>query len=118
MGEVVYKNLGELVKEAKRKYGFQTKKRKYYPAEHKRGTTFLTGFYSVYRIMNDDYKQGFTFQYRYYDEDDERRNISSVDLKKLYRRVKYDNNLPWKIADESEALKTAKECGINIEELM
>ena len=117
MAEVVYRNLGELVQEAKKKYGFNKKKKRKYSVDHKKGSTFTTGFAEVFKIKSTNYKQGFTYQYRYYDDNGVQRNLSSVDFIKLRKKV-LDKGLTWEINNKPKAYKTAKECKVKLSELM
>lgn len=53
-----------------------------------------TGFFRVYKEKNPRFKQGFRFCYQYYDENNKRRSICSVDLEKLEQKVK-NKGLEW-----------------------
>ena len=53
-----------------------------------------TGFFRVYKEKNPRFKQGFRFCYQYYDENNKRRSICSVDLEKLEQKVK-TKGLEW-----------------------
>ena len=53
-----------------------------------------SGFYRVYKVYKNNYKQGFYYCYRYYNQKGERKQISSVDIKKLEYKVK-EKGLPW-----------------------
>lgn len=117
MSEVVYKNLGELVKEARKKYGFSNKGRSIrYPVDHKKGTRFTTGFSKVFKIKSPNYAQGFNYRYVYYDNNGKRKILSSVDIKKLHDNV-ISKGLDWEIVDKSKALKVANFHNIDLDEL-
>lgn len=54
-----------------------------------------SGYFRVSIFKNDKMRQGFYYGYQYYDENNKRRTISSVDLNKLKEKV-IEKNLPWK----------------------
>ena len=61
-----------------------------------------TGYYRVYKKKRTDYKQGFRYVYQYYDDDKKRHEISSVDIKKLEKKVKA-KGLEWlKFDDDND----------------
>ena len=60
-----------------------------------------TGFYRVYKHKNNSCKQGFTWCYQYY-LDSKRKLITSIDLKKLEKKVRKEG-LEWKIIDDEKA---------------
>lgn len=47
-----------------------------------------TGYYRVRKAKTNSCKQGFYYRYRYYDDNGKRKEISSVDIKKLEEKVK------------------------------
>ena len=53
-----------------------------------------TGYYRVYKHIDKKYRQGFIYQYQYYDKNHKRVSISSVDINKLEEKVK-SKELPW-----------------------
>lgn len=53
-----------------------------------------TGYYRVYKRINTKYKQGFIYAYQYYNDDNKRAVIQSVDINKLEEKVK-SKGLPW-----------------------
>lgn len=53
-----------------------------------------SGFYRVYKRKSKDCKQGFIYCYRYYDNDGNRKAITSTNIKKLEQKVKAQN-LKW-----------------------
>lgn len=53
-----------------------------------------TGYFRVSKVKHEMYSQGFTWRYKYYDENGKRRVISSVDIKKLEEKVK-SKGLEW-----------------------
>ena len=57
--------------------------------------TNTTGFLRVYKKKRKDCKQGFTYVYSYYDND-KRKEISSIDIEKLEKKVR-NKNLPWEV---------------------
>ena len=120
MSDIVYRNLGELFEEAKRKYHFKDSKgyikRKKYPMNHPKSHVFSTGFYSVKKVLSPNYKQGFCYTYIYY-KDDKYRQYSSVDILKLKQKV-LDNNMLWKVVDKQKALDIANFHDIDIEVLL
>lgn len=119
MGKVVYKNLGELVQEARRKYGFKDskhyQKRRNYPMDHPNSHVSSTGFYSVTKTERCNYKQGFCYNYIYY-IDGKRCQYTSVDILKLKKKV-LSNNKKWGIIDEKKAMDVASYHNIPIEDL-
>ena len=53
-----------------------------------------SGYFRVCKYKDNTCKQGFTYCYRYYDEDGRRKSISSVDIEKLEEKVK-SRGLEW-----------------------
>ena len=53
-----------------------------------------TGYYRVHKRKSNRYKQGFTYRYRYPDDNGKIKEISSVDIKKLEEKVK-EAGLEW-----------------------
>ena len=66
-----------------------------------------TGFYRVSKIKKSDCKQGFIWEYKYFNNG-KRIRIYSIDLRTLEERVK-NQNLEWKILNNENALKSLKE---------
>ena len=66
-----------------------------------------TGFNHVYKINCSNCKQGFKYEYKY-NENNKKKNIASVNLKKLEEKVK-TKGLEWKIIDKKIASSTLKE---------
>jgi superoxide dismutase len=58
-----------------------------------------SGYYRVGKKKDKRYKQGFTWQYRYPDENGKRQSIYSTDIKKLESKVKA-RGLTWKKINE------------------
>ena len=56
--------------------------------------TNTTGFFRVDKSKCSDCKNGFTYRYRYHDDDGKHRSITSVDIKKLEKKVKA-KGLEW-----------------------
>lgn len=56
--------------------------------------TNTCGYYRVSKYKDKRYKQGFTYNYIYRDENGHKHKISSVDINILEKRVK-NMNLPW-----------------------
>lgn len=54
-----------------------------------------TGFFRVIKHKNKECKQGFIYQYQYFDENNKRKSLCSVDIKKLEEKVK-SKNLEWR----------------------
>lgn len=106
--------LKELVNQAKIKHGY------YKPAQRSISKKTLegnTGFYGVNRRNSKQYVQGYTYVYEAYDEDYNVLCYSSVDFLKLKARVQ-DNNLTWKVTDRSKALKTSRDVGLPLYDLI
>lgn len=53
-----------------------------------------SGYFRVVKHKTPQYKQGFEYRYRYYDDNGKRHAISSVDIKKLEKKVKA-KGLEW-----------------------
>ena len=53
-----------------------------------------SGYYRVHKVSNKRYNQGFTWVYRYYDENGKRKGIYSVDINELEKKVKA-KGLDW-----------------------
>lgn len=73
----------------------------FYNKTHSEGTMIkiskprnTSGYFRVYKKKNKNYKQGFTWQYLYY-EDGKQKSINSVDIEKLEAKVK-SKGLLWK----------------------
>ena len=66
-----------------------------------------TGFYRVSKVKDNHCKQGFLWQYTY-PNNDKRKKMRSVDLKKLEKQVK-EKNLLWKIVNPDNAFKSLQE---------
>ena len=60
-----------------------------------------TGFYRVYKQKNNRCKQGFTWCYQYC-LDSKHKSITSINLKKLEKKVRKEG-LEWKIIDDEKA---------------
>ena len=60
-----------------------------------------TGFYRVYKHKNNSCKQGFTWCYQYC-LDSKHKSITSINLKKLEKKVRKEG-LEWKIIDDEKA---------------
>lgn len=54
-----------------------------------------TGFFNVCKKKDKKLRQGFCWNYQYYDKNGKRKNISSVDIEKLEMKVK-EKGLQWK----------------------
>ena len=67
-----------------------------------------TGFYRVTKVKQEKYKKGFSWLYRYYNEDNEQKSLSSTDLKKLEQKVLL-NNLEWYIINEENAKQSLRD---------
>ena len=67
----------------------------------------ITGFYRVSKGKNNTCKQGFTWRYQYFDNN-KRKTISSIDLKKLEKKVKKEG-LEWKIINKKNSIKSIQE---------
>ena len=67
----------------------------------------ITGFYRVSKEKNNTYKQGFRWAYKYFDNN-KRKTISSIDLKKLEKKVKKEG-LEWKVIDKENSIKSIQE---------
>ena len=66
-----------------------------------------TGFYRVTKEKKKSVKQGFLWDYRYYDNN-KRKSICSADLKKLEKKVKKEG-LEWKVIDKENSIKSIRE---------
>ena len=67
-----------------------------------------TGFYRVSKAKRKDCRKGFRWLYRYYNKNNERKGLSSTNLKKLEQKVLL-NNLEWKIINEKYAKQSLRE---------
>ena len=74
-----------------------------------------TGFFRVYKTKRDDAHQGFTWAYGYFDENNKRKVIRSVDLLSLKDKV-VENGLEWAVIDEEKAKISFEENKLNIKE--
>ena len=66
-----------------------------------------TGFYRVSKQKDNNYKQGFTWRYKY-PYKSTKKSISSIDLKKLEEKVKKEG-LEWKIINKENSIKSMQE---------
>ncbi|MBQ2962734.1 NUMOD3 domain-containing DNA-binding protein [Methanobrevibacter sp.] len=64
-----------------------------------------TGFFHVSKQNAKGVDQGFIYRYTFYDDEDNKKQISSVDIEKLEKLVK-DKGLLWLVVDEEKAKKT------------
>ena len=64
-----------------------------------------TGFFHVIKQKAKDVDQGFIYRYTFFDDEDNRKQISAVDIEKLEKRVK-DKGLLWLVVDNDKAKKT------------
>lgn len=76
-------------------------------SESKSKAQNTTGFYRVSKQKNSSCKQGFTWRYKYYDNN-KPIAIKSTDLKKLKEKVKAQN-LPWKIINKEYVKQSLRE---------
>ena len=61
-----------------------------------------TGYFRVTKQVAKSAKNGYNYRYSYYDENNKRHFINSVDIKKLEKKVK-SKGLPWiKLDDKNE----------------
>lgn len=100
------KNLGQLFKEAREKYN--------YPLSNGREKS---GILRVGTAKCNDCKQGYQWCYRYIDKDGRRRTISRVDLLTL-KKVVISRGLEWRIYDEKQAVKTAKQANVELHQIL
>lgn len=100
---------------------FNEAKKKYPPhngtKSSKKYNTKTTGFINVKKIACRDCKQGFTYTYITLSDDNKRKYISSVDFLQLKRKI-LDQGLPWGINNRVNALKTVKESGYSLYDLL
>lgn len=61
-----------------------------------------TGYYRVSKVYHKMYRQGFTWRYKYYDENGNRKVISCVDIDKLEEKVK-SKGLDWIILENNKS---------------
>lgn len=61
------------------------------------------GYFRVYKQNSSNCKQGFTYNYRYYDENNNRKAITCINLNGLEEKVK-SKGLPWFKLTEGDAL--------------
>ena len=104
------RNLGELVREAKRKYGFG-KKRKDRSKEEKG-----YGIYRVSKHRNNHYQRGWAWRYIYKGKN-KTYDFTALDILELKAKVRL-NHLMWRIYDEDLARKTAEEAGVPYNRLL
>lgn len=96
------KNLGELFKEAQKKYGRSRRKRTPKKKnEYKKPST--SGIYRVSKNKGLSYKQRFFFKFVYDKDDGKKSSIQRKTLKELYQAV-LDLGYDFKVIDESDAI--------------
>lgn len=76
------------------------------------GAKNKTGYFRVHKSKKKDSKQGFTWVYKYYDDNKKPKEITSVDLNKLKIKV-VDKGLEWKIINEENAQKSRQIANID-----
>ena len=74
-----------------------------------------TGFYLVSKIPNKTCKRGFTWAYRYRDENGKPTSIMRTDLSELEEKVNSEG-LPWEILDAEKAVASINEDKQNVSE--
>ena len=103
--------LKDLFNEAKKKHKMSRK-----PKNESRNEVD-TGFFRTKKAFCQSCKNKFTYKYKYFDVDQEKKKaISSVDLLELRRKVQ-EKGLEWKIDKYYKARKTAKEVGLPLKDL-
>lgn len=101
--------LKEQFEYAKKKHGFPNKRKKYKKNE--------TGFFRVSKVDCKGCLKGYTYMYRWFDIDkDKKVRLSSTDFKELRQKIK-EKNLKWEVTDYHKARKTAKEVGLPLIDL-
>lgn len=73
----------------------------------------ISGFYHVSKVSRDQFFQSFYWAYWYFDDENNRRAISRINLEDLKTEVK-KKNLPWKIINETIAKKSIEDNKINM----
>ena len=69
-----------------------------YSVEMSKRMNNSTGYFRVSKHISPKFKQGFTWKYRYYDENGKRHSIYSIDIETLKERV-LERGLEWKVLD-------------------
>lgn len=77
---------------------------------------YKTGFKHITKVYCQSCKKKFTYQYEYYDKNNKRRYLTSVDFFKLKEKAK-KIGLEWTIDSMYYARKTAKELGVSLGDL-
>lgn len=75
-----------------------------------------TGFFRLTTEKKKSSNQGFTWRYKYYDENHKIQYIRSVDLMKLFRLV-LNRGFEWKILDVEKAKETCEKFNYDFQEL-
>lgn len=104
------KNLGELVREAKEKYGFGGKRKN--RTKEKKGY----GIYRLSKHRNKNYKRGWAWRYTYRGKN-KIYDFTALDILHLKNKVLL-NHLMWRVYDEELARKTAEESGVPYDRLL
>lgn len=79
-------------------------------------TTNTFGFFRVTQDKDETVNQKFNWVYQYYDENNRRKKIRRVNLKKL-KKVVLQRKLEWQVVDEEKAKQTCKKYGYNYKDL-
>ena len=104
------RNLGELVREAKRKYSSSKEKKD--RSKDERGY----GIYRLHKHYNKHYKQGWAWRYTFKGKT-KTYDFASTSLTELKQKVRL-NHLMWRIYDEEIARKTAEEAGVDYNQIL
>ena len=107
--------LKDLFKEAMKKNAFRTKsssKKSSWLSDRKR-----TGFKNTVRINCPSCRQKFMYQYVIYYADGSKKAYCSVDILKLKKKI-LDLGLDWEMVDRKEAIKTAQESKLNLNDIL
>lgn len=88
------------------------------PSKRKRlpENKYKTGFKNISKVYCQSCKNDFTYQYEYYDENDKRKYLTSVDFMVLKEKV-LAKRLEWGVDSVYYARKTAKEVGLPLRNL-
>ena len=113
-------HLGKKLSAETRRKMSETQKGRTAPLEKKlkqSKTMNKSGFFNVFKLPSKQCRQGFTWAFYYYDENNKRRILSSTNLKKLKDKV-LANNFEWILIDVDNAKKTCAKYEYDLEDLI
>ena len=96
-------NLGELFRQKlKGQPVTMSKKRARKQKAKRKVKERLSGIEGITKVRNGDYKNGYFFRYHYFDDNNKKKSMQSITLKKLYDKMQ-DKGIDFTIQDKKRA---------------